>query len=457
MKSTAKTTANRQRINSKNLSAMTISFYLDRRVGKKDARRTIYCRYSHGDDTPYRFPVKSSSGESLKVHADAWIDSVDRLNELHEEKRKRKAQTWAVSKTDRPQRVISSYRFGPYSGETLNDMLDQCEEKVNKALEELQAKHIYPSVNELKKKLPGAGEKISYSKAWRLFLDYMSKTASEERVKSCNSLKNKLGEFNEFMSFSEFDYDFYDKFTLWLFEEFDNNPGTINQRIQTLKRFLSFCEEKEYTSIRAEFRKWKRMQYIPEKVALSIDDLRKIIGTNFDQDLAFAKDRLLFHCFTAMRRSEVESTTPKSLDSKGLLSFKQAKTKKGVIKTRQIYLPPMAREIWDRYAGDIPKYNHNMYLSKKVREVCKGAGITEEVQLNGKRMAKYEDVSSHTGRRTFITIASTLGFSYERIRLVSGHAKRGGTISQYDRSSVREGIQFMKEFHAKLEEELKKK
>jgi integrase len=72
----------------------------------------------------------------------------------------------------------------------------------------------------------------------------------------------------------------------------------------------------------------------------------------------------------------------------------------------------------------------NQKLNEYVKELCKLAEITESTEIIRYRGAtriakiypKYELISAHTGRKTFVTISLEMGIPAEVVMKVTGHS-----------------------------------
>ena len=96
-----------------------------------------------------------------------------------------------------------------------------------------------------------------------------------------------------------------------------------------------------------------------------------------------------------------------------------------------VYLNDHARAILAKYEGldkPLPAMAEQR-LNRTLKEVCKQAGIDAPVtrlrysgsQRIEETIPKYEAVSSHIGRHTFVVQALTLGIPSEVIRKFTGH------------------------------------
>jgi integrase len=88
-------------------------------------------------------------------------------------------------------------------------------------------------------------------------------------------------------------------------------------------------------------------------------------------------------------------------------------------------------EVLSKYELNIPKYS-NQKFNEYVKELCKDAGIKSNItqtQFYGKdrkevSYKKWQLISSHTGRRTFITLSLKRGALPEMVMQISGHKDR---------------------------------
>ena len=107
------------------------------------------------------------------------------------------------------------------------------------------------------------------------------------------------------------------------------------------------------------------------------------------------------------------------------------KTKKAGVKKIIIPLSERFRKIVDSYNGRFPQYDQNLLtkFNKTIREICKNAGLNDEIkfyrEVAGKSILvikkKFDEVSSHTCRRTFCTLKFLKGMPAQAIMKFSGH------------------------------------
>jgi integrase len=124
------------------------------------------------------------------------------------------------------------------------------------------------------------------------------------------------------------------------------------------------------------------------------------------------------------------------------------------IKTQDSTVIPISKKlhlILEKYNREIPKMSSQWY-NRGLKKLCKLAGIDSRVQLthyigNVRKdviKPKYELVSSHTARRTFITLSLKKGVLPEMVMKVSGHKDRM-SFQSYVRISQEEAVDTMRD------------
>ena len=140
-----------------------------------------------------------------------------------------------------------------------------------------------------------------------------------------------------------------------------------------------------------------------------IDKIKKFNGTNY---LNNARDWLIIGCWTGCRVNDLMSLTKENImiNTKGQKFIRYTQSKTG----KQVDLPihPDVQEIILRL-GDFPHPISDVKFNKWIKDVCKGAGMLQEVhgtkqdEETHKKVTgvfkKFELIRSHTCRRSFAT------------------------------------------------------
>ena len=89
------------------------------------------------------------------------------------------------------------------------------------------------------------------------------------------------------------------------------------------------------------------------------------------------------------------------------------------------------KRIYEQYEGVLPNYERNSLtrFNKTIRQICARVNMNDPIVFNrnvaGKNILvkklKYEEVSSHTCRRTFCTLKFLMGMPVPAIMKFSGH------------------------------------
>lgn len=262
---------------------------------------------------------------------------------------------------------------------------------------------------------------------------------SEATVKRYNNIKNILLEFesarNYKLTFSRINNKFHSEFTDFCMTDKKHINNTYSRNLGLFKTFMLWAYKNGYTHNEKfrDFKKKKRV--ITNQIALKNEDLQKLMQQDFDtQRLEGVRDVFVFACVTGMRFGELKLISKNNIVNNCI----QLKEEKGAEKEmREIPLNDIASFILRKYDYKLPlkaNQKHNDYI----KEVFKIAGYTENVEkatTKGKEVIRetmpfYDRVSTHTARRTFITMMKQKGKSDKLISKITGH-KDMKTLNQY--------------------------
>ena len=131
----------------------------------------------------------------------------------------------------------------------------------------------------------------------------------------------------------------------------------------------------------------------------------------------------------------------------GAIHFTQQKTASSVI----VPASPRLLEILKRNGGRAP-HLAQQHLNEWIKRICRQLGITSPVEVttsNGLRHTtevkdKCDLVTSHTARRTGITLLYMTGIPLQQVMLISGH-KDEDSIRHYLRLTKRENAEILKD------------
>jgi integrase len=304
----------------------------------------------------------------------------------------------------------------------------------------------------------------TFEKATAQFFEKKRNILSEGTFKEYRtvfkSLKEYEKEFGIVLKFEDFQQGFfndYEQFMVTRANPYDKKRGlyndTIVKYISTLKSFLYWCHESGFISnvdhlnlIKTKIkRKGKN-----EIISLTETELFKIYNHDFSENtrLERARDLFCFACFTGQRFSDIVRFNKDDYND-GIWKFRSFKTKKEVIIPFEGFIKN-ALPILEKYDYVLPVLSNqklNDYL-KEIGEkaeinakekIVRYSGIKEHVTKN----PKYKFMSSHMGRRTFVTLMLEKGVPITIVQKLTQHADLR-TLLKYENHSQKTLITALK-------------
>lgn len=219
--------------------------------------------------------------------------------------------------------------------------------------------------------------------------------------------------------------EFFKEFTLFLFRQ-NLHRNTVHDIVKTLKTFAKWAVKNNHVR-EINTSEWRIVEDEVLLFALDNDELEKIENLNLSEHPFLIKVRNMFliQCYTGLRFSDLIELTPDSFDmSNDILRVRTIKTDSVV----NIPITSKLRSILTQDEFQLEKcvnYTYNV----KLKEIGQLAGVDAKVEFieyrDGKKIInlkpKYELLSSHCGRRTFITNALRKGISERLIMKITGH------------------------------------
>lgn len=328
--------------------------------------------------------------------------------------------------------------------------VNQSLSKIKGAILQLWREHKAAGMEELKEMskplvkfgLTAAPEKKSFFPVISSFIEQYKRDKDSKTVAKYAALKAKLEEFNPRLSIDKLDNNFYDAFKNHLYENglFD---ATVYKYFTNLSTVLTWAESRgheiHYTKNNPTHKSWEIIKRVYEPLTLTLAELEKLETLVIDpaklQDrktpkrkkfpvtwaerrargLAIARDFLVLECRTGQRISDLKRFDLKNVTDQRW-SFHPKKgnrlhAKKITVPFDTVFTAP-AWEILKRYNFQLPDVAEQT-INENIKKVCKMAGIDQVITIGRWKQneqvfttaEKCEFLSTHTGRRTFITIA----------------------------------------------------
>lgn len=212
------------------------------------------------------------------------------------------------------------------------------------------------------------------------------------------------------------------------------NNDTIKKDIGFIKAFVRWAQEKGYVGLNKFLLQKVRLKTVRKTVIfLKWDELMKVYNHDFGNlnYLSHVRDVFCFCCFTSLRYSDVRnlrrsnfngtSFTFTTIKTNDTLTIELNKYSKAILaKYEHIKFPD------DKVLPVISNQKMNDYL-KEVGRICGiDAPVTITSYKGNKRIdethPKWELLSTHAGRRTFVTNALMLGIPPSIVMKWTGHS-----------------------------------
>ncbi|WP_433832566.1 tyrosine-type recombinase/integrase [Flavobacterium anhuiense] len=320
-----------------------------------------------------------------------------------------------------------------------SDLFLETESLYKRINESFTSKNLKKIFEEEFKKTP-AGKNIFFD-AYDQFREEKEKGKewSEATIKRYKNIKNILENFEKArkfkLTFSKIDEVFHREFTSYCMDDLKHINNTYARNLGLFKTFMFWAKKNKFTynDTFIQFKKVERV--ITNQIALTIEDLNKLMQHEFKSAKhERVRDVFVFACVTGMRFGEL-SLVKRSTVTNDFILLKEDKDE--TKETREIPLTSISRYILTKYDYKLPliaNQKQNKYI-KEVFEVMEYNNKVQKVTTKGKENIKeemffYDRISTHTARRTFITMMKRQGKSDKLIASITGHNDMK-TLNQY--------------------------
>jgi integrase len=277
------------------------------------------------------------------------------------------------------------------------------------------------------------------------FTAYKSRLIGDLTFKKYKTLQNHLIAIEKYYNFrltinsftKEFYYQFIDYF---VFSEKHVNSSIKEKHLKTLNVFINWLVDNEY--IKKNELKGIKFPYITnpaDTVSLTGDELNILFKLDLSQNkrLAQVRDVFCIECYTGLRYSDTKKIQNHKINGRELEIFTQKTTDK-----IRVPLCHEAQIILKSYFDNnlplpiISNQKMNEYL-KELAQLAKFNDDINVLRISGKEKTesikkKHELISTHTGRRSFVTLNYKKGMKPLDIMKITGH-KSYATFMKYYR------------------------
>jgi len=272
----------------------------------------------------------------------------------------------------------------------------------------------------------------SFFEIYDKFTDEKIKRKSWKRstVKRYFNIKNILLEFEKVkkykLTFGKINKTFYTEFTDFCYEYRDHCTNTFSRNVGLFKTFMFWATKNNFNFNHdfMDFEKPKKI--ITKQEALSLEQI-KILHESEPKDEIHerAKDLFVFQCLTGMRYCELKLVNKRNVFNN---IFMLKEDKDPTKPERDVPLTKIALDILEKYNYTLP-LKSNQKQNDSIKDIIKFCGFDYDVEYTRIKGVEQETIvksfneriSTHTARRTFVTIMRNNGASDKTIMSITGH------------------------------------
>tara|TARA_B100000768_G_C11262959_1_gene369658 strand:- start:648 stop:1841 length:1194 start_codon:yes stop_codon:yes gene_type:complete len=220
-------------------------------------------------------------------------------------------------------------------------------------------------------------------------------------------LKRKLINYNANLKTSDINKDFMVNFISFLRSYYELTDITLNRNIGFLKTFIKWLIDSG-VNIDSSYKKIIVSTRDADHVSLSAAQVQLLSTLKLNDTLNKYRDLFLIGVYSGQRFSDY-TVFKKSDVMNGRIEKRAEKT------DYKSYIPiaKKLKELLNKWNWELPKVS-NQKFNKNIKEICKIAGFNDDVTttkfLGNQKIEEikpfYSCVSSHTARRTFITLSA---------------------------------------------------
>lgn len=341
------------------------------------------------------------------------------------------------------------------SSEEINIFLSNYENDLNRFFLSFSAKGEIPTAEQLRnefqhirqKHSPDSFEKEKPSKAkaeeitlFDVFDEFTSYTGkinnwTNDTYVKFKTVRTHLYNYNEYLKFEELTDEGLSDLLAYFMNKLKMRNTTTKKYFEFIAWFLRYALSKNYTTNDAFLhfkpklkRTEKKIIYLTEE---EINQIRKTEIPENKQYLDRVRDVLIFLCYTGLRHSDVYNLK-RTVIKDGKFEVTTQKTNDSLV----IELNDSSKAILDKYSH-VPFKNDKalpVISNQKMNDYLKELGelaeidepITETYFIGNKRYdntkPKYEHMTTHIGRRSFICLCIAKGINVEVIMKWTGHS-----------------------------------
>ncbi len=260
--------------------------------------------------------------------------------------------------------------------------------------------------------------------------DYTESANSITTINRYTYNKKLLVDFQEWRNkkihFNQINNSCYNSLVEYCITVKKHSANTLRRNVGLFKTFLYWALENGHT-YKTDFQKFKAPKaQQTDEVALTLDEVKEVFEYDFSANpkLEKVRDLFVFGCATGMRYSNYSRVAKKDIQN-GIIKVRD---QKNTDKPLEVPLNEFSTYILKKYDYRLPRLS-NQKFNDYIKEVFKALGYSQDVKKTikiGRELKEqvnplYERISSHTARRSFITIMKNKKIPDKVIMGFTGH------------------------------------
>ncbi|MGV0995179.1 tyrosine-type recombinase/integrase [Empedobacter falsenii] len=264
------------------------------------------------------------------------------------------------------------------------------------------------------------------------YIETIKSTTAHTTVQKYKQAKENFKDFQKdkkrIYNTEMIDLKFRNEYVEYLIETKKYAPTTVYRKMKFLRTVLYFIENlgiKVNPFLHNSRFLTKDIEV--DNIALSeneIDEMERLNLSN-NKRLEQVRDLFLVACYTGQRFSDLNKINQSNIIDDEYIAIRQQKT------NEQLTLPllKVVKTILVKYSYKLPKIS-NVKFNEYIKEVAKLCETLNKQYNGDNKKVRWQMISSHTARRTFVTLNYGKGVDLDTLKLGTGH-KQTKTLQTY--------------------------
>ncbi len=277
-----------------------------------------------------------------------------------------------------------------------------------------------------------------------LFIEIKKNEYKPGTVRKYKILKTLISHFEKkykvILSTENLNYSIVEKFRQYVLYDRENRNDTAYRMIAALKCVVRWLMKNGYEIDPGTLKVSQPVKNKYDIVTLSEDEIQQIKSANLSIEQQRVRDCFLFQIYTGQRYSDMQQLSPEQIKGH-IWIFRSVKTDK-LMHIPFVGWSAEAKLIAEKYNFRFPQYT-SQYFNRALKLICRNAKINTVVRLTRWRGSqeiiiekpKHEMISSHTARRTSVSLLLAKGVPPTIVMKLTGHTDIK-TMMKYERTTT---------------------